>query len=248
MQGKQRHLQGEADREEAERRLHRARVHHGRQAVGQVRHVQRARHPVHQADADEDEGGAGGAHDEVAEGGQQRARPLRDGDQGVRGERGDLQEHEDVEGIARDGDAEQAGEAEQPRRVEEHRAVLGDLLRHAVAGEQQHQRARPRDDQQDQGVHGVDVLDAPGSRPAAELVGDAAAVHHLRQQQRRDEEGRPARRRGQPPGSLAAPEQDARRRRHQRQDHLQRRQVREDGAQASPSRSSRTISSSSMLP
>ena len=65
MEREERELERDPDREERERDRNRARVGHIRQQLGQVHHVQRPGHDVHQADADDDERRADAAHDQV---------------------------------------------------------------------------------------------------------------------------------------------------------------------------------------
>ncbi|MDT4853778.1 hypothetical protein FQZ97_880560 [compost metagenome] len=109
MQREQRELERNAHGQESEGGEHRAGALHRGQALPHVHQVERAGHQVEQADADHDEGGADGAHDQVLVGRDQRAAVTSQGDQHVGGERRDLQEHEDVERVAGDGDAQQAG-------------------------------------------------------------------------------------------------------------------------------------------
>ena len=136
-----------------------------------------------EADADEDEGGPDRAHDEVAERRRQRPAILAHANQDVSRQRGDLEEHEEVEGIARDRDAEQACEGEEVDAVEEVVLRRGDLGADAGAGERHGHRGDAGDDNQHEGVDRVDpVLDAPRHRPAAELVGDHARLENAGQQ------------------------------------------------------------------
>ncbi len=92
----------------------------GGDPLGQVGHVEGAGQSVQQADADDEEGRADGAHHQVGIGGGQcsavTGRPQ--GDQHVGGERGDLKEHEGVEGVAGDHHAEQPGEAQKVAGIE----------------------------------------------------------------------------------------------------------------------------------
>ena len=131
-------------------------------------------------DADDDEGRADRAHDQVLVRGHERSPVAAERDQHVGRERRHLEEHEDVERVARDRDAEQARQAQREHRVEEvvllaarppSRCWRGctaarppRLPRH----QHQHERAEPVDA----------VLDAPRRRPVADGVGDRAAVGH----------------------------------------------------------------------
>jgi hypothetical protein len=182
VQREQRQLDAHADGDEGERHPHRARVVHRRQALRQVRHVEGAGHHVHQADADEDEGCTDGAHDQVLEGGGKRAAVPAEADQHVGRQRGDFQEHEQVEGIAGDHDAEQAGEAQQITGVEGADVLIIQLLYHAAPGIGHDHGADDGDDKDHQGGEHIDaVLDTPGRGPGTEGVGDGALEGDLAQ-------------------------------------------------------------------
>jgi hypothetical protein len=144
--GMQRHHRGlepEADDDEGEGDGHGRRVVVMRQALGQVGHVERAGDDIEEADADQVEGGANGAHHQVAEGRGQGAAVARraHGNQGVGRQRGHFEEDEEVEGVAGNGDADQAGEAQQVGGVEQWMIVRLDLGLEAAAGVQQRRRA-----------------------------------------------------------------------------------------------------------
>ena len=249
VQRKHRRLDHQTDRQEAER------DEHGtlRLAVGdacrEIDHVQRAGRRVQEADADQDEARPDAAEHEVAEARRQRAPIVAEGDQHVGGERGDLEEDEDVERVAGDDDAEQAGHAEQPGGVEEVLLLGLDALVDALARVDQHDGADRGDQHQHRRVEGVDVvLDAGRRRPAADRVADRAALEHAREQPPGDRRGREVGRERDDPGRPRVPEQHADGSGHQRHDDLQRWQLRRD-AQASVSRASiALISSSSIVP
>jgi hypothetical protein len=212
----------------------------------QVGEVQGAGHQVQQADADDDEGRADGAHDQVLVGRIQRAPVAAQCDQDVGRQRRDLEEHEHVERIAGDGHAEQPAEAQQVRGPEQVVQVARYFLRDAFARVGRHQRAGRGDDDQHECAGRVDaILDAPGHRPAAHQVGDGAGLVDAQQQRHRDREHGPARGERHGPRRVGPPQQHAQRRRDQRHHDLQRRQLLRDH---SASRSIAWISSSSMLP
>ena len=249
MQREDRRLQPDADGQEDQGHLDRARLGHAGHALGQIGHVERPGHGVEQADADQVEGRADRAHDQVLEGGPQRPAVAAQGDQGVGRERGDLQEHEGVEGVAGDRDAHQPGLAQQIERVEQVPLLGPDLGFDALPRERQDHQVDRRDDQQHEGVGFVDpVLDAPGRLPAAEVIADHAAAHHLVEQGHRGREDRPADHHGQQPADPPVAQQQAERRADQGDDDLQRRQVARDDGRDHGSASCSRISSSSIVP
>ncbi len=208
----------------------------GAHLPGQVGHVEGAGHRIEETDADDDEGGPDGADDEVLEGRHQRPPIAPRGDQHVAAERRDLQEHEQIEGIAGDGDTEQAREGEQVGAVEQVIAVAPELRENAVPGEQHDDGADTGDDQQHEGVERVDaVLDPPGRRPTAECVNDHANPLHFGIQQAGHDEGRPGCQRRRPPGHVALAQQHAQRRRDEGNGNLQDRKVKRDHGLIRPS-------------
>ena len=240
----QRELDQHAHGDESERREHRRRLAQGRHAHGKVRDIEGAGLGVEEADPDQDQRGADRADDEILVGGRERPPALALRDEHVARERGDFEKDVDVEGVARRGDAEQAGEREQEDRVEEMPPLGPDLPLHARPGVGHHQRGGAREDQEDEGVDAIQpVLDADRGRPAAEAVRDGAAAHHLLEQQRRDGEQPPADHGSEGPGVVPAPQQHADRRRDQRHRHLEHRQMSRDHR-----RSCSSISSSSTVP
>ena len=125
----QRELQADADGHEGQGRDDRARVvGPGRpEAGGDVDHVEAAGEEIEQADADDVEGRADRAHDQILEGGEQRAPVAAERDQHVGRQRRDFEKHEGVEGVAGDRDAQQPGEAQQVHAVEPGLLPLVDL-------------------------------------------------------------------------------------------------------------------------
>ena len=117
MQREHRQLEPDADGQKGETGAYRARIGYLGQTRREVLHVQRSGHHVQKADPDQDERGADGAEEQVLQRRGQRPATLPETDQGIRGERGDLEEDEHVEQIAGDGDAQQSGQAEQVARV-----------------------------------------------------------------------------------------------------------------------------------
>ena len=163
------------------------------EARGDVDHVEAAGQQIEQADADDVEGRADRAHDQVLEGGEQRAPVAAERDQHIGRQRRDLEEDEGVEGVAGDRDAEQAGEAQQVHAVEPGLLSVLDLERDGAPRERHDHGADRRDQHQHEAVEDVDpVLDAPGRRPAAEVVGDRAGRQHLPQHGAGDERHQPA--------------------------------------------------------
>src|SRR3546814_10910187 len=84
--------------------------------------------------ADDEEGRADRAHDQIIVRCGQRAAitPGTRGDQRIGRERRDFQKDKDVERVARDGDAEQPGQTEH-ERSEEHTSELQSLMRKSYA-------------------------------------------------------------------------------------------------------------------
>ena len=110
-------------------------------------------------------------------------RSLPQRDQHVGRQRRDLEEHEEVEGVAGDRDAEQPGQAQREHRVEEVVLLRRDFRLDAGAAVRQHDRRDARDQDQHEGAELVDaVLDAPWRRPVADGVGDRPAVGHAQPQ------------------------------------------------------------------
>ncbi len=254
VQREQRQLERDTDGEEGQRGEHGTRAFDGAQALGHVGEVEHAGHQVEEADADDDEGRADRAHDQVAVGRGQRTAVAAQRDQHVSGQRGDFEEDEDVEGVAGDGDAEQAGQAEAEHRVVEVVQLARDLAFDAGAAVgQDHGRHAGHQHQHEAGQPVHAVLDAPGRRPAAELVGDDAQLAHLQPEADRGGEGGPGAGGDDAEGEAAVAQQHGQRRRQQRQHDLQGRQVRGEAHDCASSAScarlsSAVISSSSMVP
>ena len=192
MQREQGHLQRNTDHQEAERHAQGAVLGHQRDAVAEIGHVQGPGRGVEQPDADHDEGGADGAHDQVLIRRHQRPAALAQGDQDIGRERRDFEEHEQVEGVARDRHPEHPGETQQKGDVEQVDATSRVFLVHALARIGQGHRADGGDDQQHEGVDAVDpVFDPPRCRPAAHFIADRPPFHHLLQQGDGDRERAP---------------------------------------------------------
>ena len=245
MEREQGELDRRADDQEGEGGDHGAVVAGLRQALGDVVHVERAGRAVDQPDADDDEGRPDGADDEVLEGRRKRPAVRAEADQDAGGERGNLEEDEQVERIAGDRDAQQPGHAEQESAVEQVGLLAHHLDQQAARGEGKDDRADPADDQEHEGIERVDpVLDPERRGPAAELVADDARGHDLVEQQAGDDEGGPGRRQREAEGEVAAAHQDAGGCRQQRDHDLEGGEVRDHIAGPSWS----PISSSSMVP
>ena len=254
VQREHRRLDHQPDGQEAERDEHGALGLALGNALGEIDHVQRAGGGVQEPDADQDEARPDAAEHEVAEARRQSAPIVAEREQHVGRERGDLEEDEDVERVAGDRDAEKSRHAEQPRGVEEvELAGLHPLLDGRPRVEEDH-RADRGDEHEHRRVQRVDVvLDAGRRRPAADGVADRAGVEHLPEQPPGDEGGGRVRRERDPPRRPGAAHQHADGGRHQRDDDLQRGQLRGEpaGLAAHVSGSSASIafsSSSSIVP
>ena len=171
VQRKQRELERDPDRDERKRRQHRALAVHVGEAHREVGQIERAGLEVQQADPDHEEGRADGAEDQVLVRRQQRAPVAAQRDQHIRRQRRDLEENEDVERVPGDGDAGQARQAQAMQRVEQIVLVARHLGRDAGPGERRDDRGDGAEEHQQECVGGIQpVLDAPGRRPAADLV------------------------------------------------------------------------------
>ncbi len=246
VQREQRGFQGQPDRDEARRDQDGLLIRDFVNAQLHVRQVERAGHHVNQADADQVEGGADGAHQQVLEHGRQRSPVRPAGHQHVAGQRGDFHENENIEGVGRDQDAGQAGQRQQPGGVEQRLAAQFDLAFEAGLAGQQRQRGSAGYNQQQQRAETVDQqFDAVRRRPAAERVAILLPAQHTGSQLHRDREGHRAGGRRRGPGQPARPQQDHQRRDQQRHHDLQRRQM---CVQAGHRRSISWISCSSVVP
>ena len=130
---KQGELQADADGDEGERREHRSRRLDGGETLGDQAEIERAGHHVEEADADNIEGCADGAEDQVLVGGDERPTIAAERDQGVARQRRDLEKDESVERVAGDRDAEQAGQRQQIHGVEPGDPVGRDFRGDALA-------------------------------------------------------------------------------------------------------------------
>ena len=216
-----------------------------RHPLRQVGDIERTGHLVQQPDADQEEGRPDRAKDEVIEGCRQGPPVRSQTYQHIGRQRRHLEEHKDVEGIAGNRHAEQSGQAQKITRIEKVFLFSPDFAIHTRLRIGHHQRADGRHNQQDIGIDQIDPeLDAPGRRPAAELVTDGTALDNGLQQQPGNHERDPAYRQRKAIGEAATPQQDANRRRQQRHDNLQCGKMRHHRAFSS----SFSMSSSSMEP
>ena len=175
MERKERELEADTHGQEGEGHPARAGSQDTGKTRGEVGHGQRPGQHVQEADPDQYEGGARAPHDEVAERRGQSPSVPPHGHQRVGGERGDLQEHEEVEDVTRDGDPEESRQAEQEGSVEERNPVARQLALHAGAGEYGHHQADSGHDEEYEGVDRVDpILDADGGAPRSHGVADGA--------------------------------------------------------------------------
>ena len=125
---------------------------------------------------------ADAAQDQVGEAGCQSAAMLPQADQRVRGQRGNLEEDEHVEGVACDRDAEQATQAQEEGRVVQMMVAFAYTRLIGAQAEGHDDSADRSHDHQDIGIEQVDaVLDAQRRRPAAKLVADDAFSLYLAQ-------------------------------------------------------------------
>ena len=233
VQGKDRGFQSDAEHHEHHPRGHGPSVGHVADPNREIRHVQGTGHHVEQPDADEEERRPDRAEDEIPERGEQRGGAGAEGDQGVGRQRGDLEEDEHVEHVAGDRDAEYAGQAQQPRGVEESDPLAADLARDAEPRMHERHGARAAHDHYDQRVQRIDaVLDAPGRRPASEQVGDLRPVRHRHREGDRDREAHRADRGRETPRDGGTAQHRAHRRRQEWDDDLQGGKLRLQGAHA----------------
>ena len=99
-----------------------------RKPFGQIGHVERTGDHVQLPDTDQQQRGADSAEHEVIETRLQRLALGPHGDQDVGRQRRHFEQHVKVECVARDHDAEQAGDAQQIHAVEKMHTVGGDFL------------------------------------------------------------------------------------------------------------------------
>jgi len=170
------------------------------EALGQIGHIECAGHTVEQADADQQESGANGAHHQVLVGGHQGAALAVLADQDIARQRRDFEKHKQVEDIAGEGDAQQPGQRQQVGSVEACAVVCRHFGAHTQARIGNHHGANPGDNQCHQGVESIDtVFDTPGRLPAAEVIAQYALAVDLVQHQDRQSKHQPRHRSGQQP-------------------------------------------------
>ena len=110
----------------------------GRDPLGQVGHVERARHAVEHAHADQEEQRGGQVDREVVQAGPDPRGPRAVQDQPVGSGQHDLEEHEEVEEVAGQEGAVEAHQLELEQRVEM-------PARAVPARQREHQRGQPQD-------------------------------------------------------------------------------------------------------
>ena len=177
MQREYRRLQGQANGDESRRDQNRVGVGHPADAGLHVGQVQGAGHHVDQADADQVEGGADGAHNQVLEHRRQSASVRPAGNQYIAGQRGDFHKHENIEGIGRYHNAGQARQRQQPCSVEQRLPLLLDLPVHTAPRSEQSQRRGTGDDEQNQRAERTDIqFNAVGGLPAAHVIAEVASL------------------------------------------------------------------------
>ncbi len=178
-------------------------------------------------------------------------RRLSQGDEDVSGKRRDLQKDEQVERIARDGDAEQSRETQAVHRIEQILPLARQLGGDARTRVGHDDRADERYQHQHECAQPVDaVLDSPRGWPAADGVRDCAHLGGAHGQRDRHCQGDPTGRGGKQPREVLAAHQHDNRCTDEGEHHLERREVLEDHCRAcsSSARSCSRISSSSMVP
>ena len=148
VQGHQRGLQGEDQEEEqrpgAQQRLVARRDL--RHLPGEVGHVQRAGHGIDDADREQEQGRADEVDGDVVEAGLEPARAAAVQQEPVGGDQHHLEEHEQVEDVARQEGAVDAHELELEQRVEvaPARVPAGDGVKHDREGEHRGQHEHRR--------------------------------------------------------------------------------------------------------
>ena len=149
MQREEGHLDRQTDEDEHDRGVQRPVALALGQQLGDVGHVESPRDRVGETDAEQQKHRADGADHQVAEAGQQRPPATPEGDQRVGRQRADLEEHERVEGVPRDGETQQPAQREAQARVERRRAVGVDLGGDAAPAVDRGDRGDERHEQQD---------------------------------------------------------------------------------------------------
>ena len=239
-------LHRDADGEEAERGGDRAMGSELGDPRGEVGHVEGAGHLVEESHPDEEERGPDGAEHEVAERRDEGFAAGAEADQHVRRERGDLEEHEDVEGVGGHRHPEKPRKAEQPRGVEEMDPIRLDFPLHAPAREEERERADDAHHEHHPCVRLVHpVLDAPRRRPGAEEIRGRPFREGALEEAPGSRHREKTRRHRHQPRHPAPPEEHAHGRRDERHHDLERGQV--GGDHGRSRRSERRISSSSIV-
>ena len=182
MQREHRRLDAQPDNDEGKPGLHHGRLVERRKPRRHVGHVERAGRRIEKANTDHIEGRADRPHDEVIEG--RRQRPpvalLAYRHQRIRADGRDLEEHERVEGVAREYEPHQPRLTQQETSLEQ-RVLLRAHLRHkAVPGEHRRQRTDAADQQPHQRAHRIDTQRDPHRRiEPAQHIDQHALAHDL---------------------------------------------------------------------
>jgi hypothetical protein len=143
-----------------------------RDSTREVGHVQRPGEGVEVPDPEQVERGGDRPHEEVAERGED-APPVAAREEGVPGERRDLEEDVEVEDVAGDDHPQQARGEEEEEGVED--ALLTRGAARVARRVDRAQERHPRDEDGHRRAERVDdVLDPPWGRPATELVSPGA--------------------------------------------------------------------------
>jgi len=131
--------------------------------------VERAGLDVEVADAEQIKRGADRAHDDVVEA-RQHGSAVAHSDQCVASQRGDFNQHVEIEGVVGHHDATKPRQQKQVERVEKRR-LLADLIGDAGLGEHGVEQTDQHDGQHHQRRQSIEpVFDAEGRLPTAEPV------------------------------------------------------------------------------
>ena len=206
VQGKERHLERQAQHHEERARQDRAAPGQGRQQARHVLHVERAGGEVEKAHAQQVEAAGHGPQHQVAEGRHGGPAAVPAGDQGIGGQGGDLQEDVEVEEVPGEHHAGEPGQQQEHHRVHEQR-LAGHLEAHQRPRSHQRQEPQRGQQQRHEGRERVEhELDAQRRRPAAHGVVDLALAQDPDQAGGRSAPGERRRHHGQTAPQRGAPE------------------------------------------
>ena len=192
MQGEGRELDARAHHQERKGHPDRTSTGYRRKTLGQVRDIERTRHLIDEAGADQDERTAHGTHDEIGKARGQGSAISAQANQRVGGQRGDLQEDEDVEEVSSYRNPEEARNAEEKKGVEEKMALARNPQLAPVQGKEHDHGGERRNQNEHIGIEDIDpVFDPQRSDPPTERVGNGSTSQNTIEQSQCDAQAGP---------------------------------------------------------